>query len=176
MHATGGNAILNARLIGGATYISAGDLGVPLQPVFGVAAGHPFPLHPVTLEVGAAMSYTPLPYQVMSDQRRATLLGAHVVFSASYPIAPKLAGRGELGAGVLSISGLVDGNPLSKSRMAGSFTLPHFRLGLAADYEITPNVIATVAPISVGFAPGSSDMYASSLLDLQFAVAVGYRH
>src|SRR6185436_530789 len=56
-----------ARLTGGVAMISAGDLSIPVQPVIGLIGGYPIQLAPLTLELGAALSYTPLPYTVMDE-------------------------------------------------------------------------------------------------------------
>jgi len=56
-----------ARLTGGVAMISAGDLSIPVQPVIGLIGGYPIHLAPLTLELGAALSYTPLPYMVMDE-------------------------------------------------------------------------------------------------------------
>jgi hypothetical protein len=174
-HATTGQEqqMLSARLTGGIAKIGAGALTVPVQPVFGVAGGYPLPLGPITLDVGAGLSYTPLPYQVSGMQERGTMLGLRAVGSARYPVAPQITVRGELGLGVVMLGGLVDGNPLSTTRASASYTLPNVRVGAAADYAITPNILATVSP-AFGYSPGASGMYASSLTELDLVVGVGY--
>jgi tetratricopeptide (TPR) repeat protein len=145
-----GPQLVVARLTGGVAMISAGDLGVPVQPVFGLIGGYPIHLAPLTLELGAALSYTPLPYTVMNDSRSATMLGFRATAVASYPIWSRLSLRGHIGAGVVSLSGLEAGNPIVVGHQAGSFMLSSVAVGVAADYEITPNIVATVSPLNLG--------------------------
>jgi hypothetical protein len=164
-----------ARLTGGVALISAGDLGIPVQPVFGLFGGYPIHIAPVTVEVGAALSYTPLPYAVMDGQKRGMMLGFRATAVASYPITPKLSVRGDLGFGIVSLSGLESGNPISINHEAGSFILPSIRIGVAVEYELAPNIAATASPLSLAFSPGSDGMYPSSLREIDVVVGIGYR-
>jgi hypothetical protein len=164
-----------ARLTGGMALISAGDLDIPIQPMFGLIGGYPIHIAPVTIEVGAALSYTPLPYAVMDEQKRGMMLGFRATAVASYPVMPKLSLRGDLGFGIVSLSGLEAGNPISTNHEADSFMLPSIRLGVAADYELAPNLAATISPLSLAFSPGGDRMYASSLREIDVVVGIGYR-
>jgi hypothetical protein len=155
--------------------IDVGDLDIPVQPMFGLIGGYPIHIAPVTIEVGAALSYTPLPYAVMDEQKRGMMLGFRATAVASYPVMPKLSVRGDLGFGIVSLSGLEAGNPISLNHEAGSFTLPSIRFGVAADYELAPNIAATVSPLSLAFSPGADGMYASSLREIDIIVGIGYR-
>lgn len=163
------------RLTGGQALISAGDLGIPVQPAFGLVGGYPIHLAPVTVEVGAALSYTPLPYVVMDEQKRGVMLGFRATAVASYQLVPRLSVRGDFGFGILSLSGLEDGNPISTSHRAGSFTLPSIGIGVAVDYELAPNIAPTVSPLSLAFSPGAEGMYANSLREIDVVVGIGYR-
>jgi len=164
-----------ARLTGGMALIGAGDLDIPVQPMFGLIGGYPIHIAPVTIEVGAALTYTPLPYTVMDEQKRGMMLGFRATAVASYPIMPKLSLRGDLGFGIVSLSGLEAGNPISTNHEADSFMLPSIRLGVAADYELAPNLAATVSPLSLAFSPGADRMYASSLREIDIVIGIGYR-
>lgn len=170
-----GPKLIVARLTGGVALIGAGDLDIPVQPVFGLIGGYPIHVAPMTIEVGASLSYTPLPYVVMDQQKHGTILAFRATAVANYTVMPKLSIRGDLGFGITSLSGLEAGNPISTSREAGSFTLPSIRLGVAADYELAPNIAATVSPLSLAFSPGADGMYASSLREIDIVVGIGYR-
>lgn len=167
--------LLVARLTGGVAMIGAGGLDIPAQPVFGLFAGYPIHITPVTVEVGAALSYTPLPYVGMDGHKRGMMLGLRATAVASYTVRPKLSVRGDLGVGIISLSGLEAGNPISINHEAGSFTLPSIRLGVAAEYELAPNIAATLSPLSLAFSPGADGMYANSLREIDIVVGIGYR-
>jgi hypothetical protein len=163
------------RLVAGIALLGATDLAMPAQPVLRLASGYPIHAGPVTMELGVSLSYTPLPYEVMDEQKTGRMLGARATAVASYPITPALSLCGQLGVGVVSLSGLVDGNPLSADRMAGTFMLPSFALGVGLDYELARGVIATVSPVSVAFSRGGSDLYARWLREIDIVVGIGYR-
>ncbi len=167
--------LVSARMIFGVALLAAGDLDVPVQPAFGIVAGYPLPVGPITLELGAGIGYTPLPYEVMGVQNRGTMLGVRAVAAAVYPVTPQIQLRGELGIGFVSLTGLGEGNPLSQTYEAASYTLPSVRFGVSADYLITPNVTATVSPFGLAFSPGADGMYADSLREINVLFGVGYR-
>lgn len=170
-----GPKLVVARLTGGVALISAGDLSIPVQPMMRLFGGYPIHIASAIVEVGAALSYTPLPYAVMNEQKRGMMLGFRATAVASYPVMPKLSVRGDLGFGIVSLSGLEAGNPISLNYQPGSFTLPSIGVGVAADYELAPNLVATVSPLSLAFSPGTDSMYASSLREIDVVVGIGYR-
>ncbi|HWO25545.1 MAG TPA: hypothetical protein VNO30_42690 [Kofleriaceae bacterium] len=170
-----GPHLVVARLTGGVALIGIGDLDIPVQPVVGIIGGYPLRLAPVILELGAALSYAPLPYTVMDAQKRGTLLGVRATAVVSYPIMPRLSVRGELGLGIASLSGLEAGNPISTDYEAGSFLLPSLRFGVAVDYELAPNIAVTVSPLSLSFSPGADGMYGGSLREIDAVIGIGYR-
>jgi hypothetical protein len=167
--------IVSLRAMSGIALLSSGDLSIPLQPTFALTAGYPLALGPLELDLGAGASYTPLPYQVMTTQQQGTMLGVRAVVAAVYPVAAKLAIRAELGGGIVSLGGLAMGNPLVTDRSAKSFTLPNGRIAIAAEYLITPNVVATLAPIAFGYSPGTTGLYGGSLQEIDVLVGIGYR-
>jgi len=171
--ATPGVAVVSVA--GGIALLGAGDLGIPVQPVVRLAAGYPIHVDPVIIALGGALSYTPLPYTVMGEQKLGAMVGVRAAAIASYPVTPKLSLHGELGLGIVSLSGLGAGNPISADRSAKTFTLPSVALGVGLDYEITRGVTATLSPLSVALSKGTDAMYASSLREVDFVVGLGYR-
>lgn len=163
------------RFTGGVAMLSAADLGIPVQPVLRLGGGYPLHAGLATIEVGAALSYSPLPYLVMDEQKIGAMFGARLAAVASYPIASRLSLRGELGLGIVSLSGLVAGNPLSADRTAKSFTLPSLAAAVALDYAIARGVTATLSPLGVALSRGASGMYASSLREIDVVVGIGFR-
>jgi hypothetical protein len=163
------------RFTGGVAMLSAADLGIPVQPVLRLGGGYPLHAGPATIEVGAALSYSPLPYLVMDEQKVGAMFGARLAAVASYPVASRLSLRGELGLGIVSLSGLVAGNPLSADRTAKSFTLPSLAAAVALDYAIARGVTATLSPLGLALSRGASDMYASSLREIDVVVGIGFR-
>ena len=166
---------ISARAVTGIAVISSGDLHIPVQPSFAVIAGYPLAVGPMVLDLGAGVSYTPLPYQVMGEQKQGTMFGARAVISAQYPATPKLWLRGDVGGGIVSLGGLVMGNPITADYSAKSFTLPSVRVGIAADYLFTPNLAATVSPFGFAFSPGADGMYGDSLREIDVLIGLAYR-
>jgi len=171
--ATPGVAVVSVA--GGVALLGVGDLGIPMQPVVRLTAGYPLHVGSVTIALGGALSYTPLPYTVMGEQKVGMMLGIRAAAVASYPVTLKLSLHGELGLGIVSLSGLGTGNPISADRSAGTFTLPSVALGVALDYEVARGITATVSPLSVALSKGADGMYASSLREVDFVVGLGYR-
>src|SRR5262249_1050147 len=103
------------------------------------------------------------------------MLAARAIVAARYPVHPKVALRGDLGIGVVSLSGLEMGNPLTTARDARSFMLPSVRVGAAADIAITPNIAATLSPLAIGFSPGSDGLYGGSLREINLLAGIAYQ-
>lgn len=167
--------LVSVRAVSGIALLSSGDLVMPVQPSFALSAGYPLAVGPIELDLGAGVSYVPLPYEVMGAQKRGMMLGGRAVIGAAYPVAPKFVVRGELGGGVVALSGLEMGNPIVGDRSAKSFTLPNIRIGVAADYLITPNIAATIAPFAFAYSPANDALYGGSLREIDVLVGIGYR-
>jgi hypothetical protein len=166
--------VVSARFTGGVAMLHSADLGMPVQPSIGITGAYPVPAGPVTLELGAGFTWTPLPYETMAGQQQGRMIGVRAVVGAVYPVAPKFAVRGELGLGIISLSGLVDGNPISQMRDEHSFTRPNFRFGVSADYMITPNVAAYVSPFGIALSSAGPAMY-GGMREIDILFGVGYR-
>ena len=173
--------VLSARLEGGVSAFSAGNLRWPAQGTGTFIAG--YPLHPspkLELDLGAAFAFTPVAYDntFTGAKQTATFTEVLADVGLGYEVATKLAIRGDLGLGALAFGGIQQmGSPFTKNGAGTTGTLGMFavRAALSADYAFTPNVFATLTPIAVSFSPAPSGLVFSSLVRLDFMVGVGYR-
>src|SRR4029078_10928221 len=111
----------------------------------------------------------------MAAAQRASLLGMRAAVGVTYPVVNKLSLRGDLGIGIAMLRGLVEGNPFTESHHPGWFTMFSVRLGVAVEYAITPNVIATIAPLGLAFSPAPDGLVFRSITQLDVLAGVGYR-
>lgn len=170
--------LLSARITGGLAVIGAGgasDMKVPPQSSFAVEGGYPLPVGPMLLDLGAGLSFSSVSYNTMTTSESASLLGVRAIVGATYPINDKIGVRGALGLGIVSLGGLKDGNPFAEDRAAASYTMLNVRFGVSAEYAITPNIVATLAPFSFGFSPAPEEAHMDSLTEIDVHVGVGYR-
>jgi hypothetical protein len=91
--------------------------------------------------------------------------------------APKIALRSDLGIGALFFSGLEMGNPFTEDGggASGALGMLAVRVAASLDYALTPNVVATVTPISATYSPAKEGLRSGTLLQLDFMLGVGYR-
>jgi hypothetical protein len=176
-HASRQPGVLSARTTGGIVLIGAGVVKVPIQPAFAVDIGYPLQLGRVILELGAGASFSPIPYtfDVMGSSKQGTLIGTRAEVTVGYGITDKVAVRSDVGAGIVMLGGLIQGNPFTRTREPGSFTMLSVRAGFTVDYAITSNVIASVVPFRFAFSPANAAMISSSLTQIEVAVGIGYR-
>lgn len=169
-----GASMISARAEGGVALLGGDNLKFPAQPVFSVSGGYPISLgDKAAIEVGAGFSFSPLPYQVMGEQKQGSMIGARAQGVGAFSVAPKLWLRGELGVGVVALRGLEMGNPITTDGSAKAATRLNVRVGVAADYEITPNIVATLQPFAFAFSPGGGKI--DALREIDILVGVGYR-
>lgn len=171
--------VINARFTGGVSKILMGDLPTGIKPAFGVTGGYPvFTQGALGLDVGASLGLTPLPYENgMTHENQTSMLTTVLAnAAATYTVAPSIALRGDVGLGVLLFSGLDMGNPFTENGAAASGALAMFaaRVAASADYAITPNLVATVTPISFSYSPAKVGLRAD-IMRLEFLLGVGYR-
>jgi hypothetical protein len=171
---------INARFVGGLGKVSIGDLATGMKPSFALTGGYPVLTQgPLSVDVGASLNFTPMPYKnnMTGDTQNATLTTVVANAAATYTVAPKIAVRGDLGLGALLFGGLEMGNPFTEngSGTSGSLGMFAVRVGASADYAITPNVVATVTPISFAYSPAKAGLAASSILQIDIMLGVGYR-
>jgi tetratricopeptide (TPR) repeat protein len=164
-------SLISARVELGAGKLTAGELVTPIQFAGAVVVGHPLSLgDKLTLELGAALSVTPAPYEA---------IGVLANFAPTYALTSKLGARLDIGVGAQIFSGLGNGNPFTEMGTApsGPLTTLLVRAAISADFAVTPNVVLTATPLAFGYSPAPSGFLPaiSSLTTLSFMVGVAYR-
>lgn len=170
----------------GAAFIGLGDIDVPAQFSLRLGIGYPIDLGEVGIEVGALFGYTPVPWDnqtvAPAEAGTAGLFSLLANAAAIYPVIDKLAVRGEVGLGLLMFTGLdnpaAGGIFLEEGKMAtGALTMFHLRLGLGAEYSITPNLVLSAHPVVFSFSPakGGLDESISSIMRFELMAGVGYK-
>ena len=175
-------SMIAARVNAGAGKLTAGDLNPPIQFAGAIIGGYPLTLNPkLQLELGAALSFTPVPYTTTMDEKGSgAMIGVLANAAPSYTIIPKLAARLDVGIGALVFSGLgKEGNPFTNmgAPASGALSAFHARVAASMDYAVTPNLVVTVTPLAFAYSPAPSgfDESISSLTTLSFLAGVGYR-
>lgn len=174
--------LVSVRVDAGAGKLNAGDLNPPIQFSGAVIGGYPLAVAPkLQIELGAAISFTPVPYSTtMDEQGNGALIGFLANAAPSYELIPKLFARVDVGAGVQVFSGLgKEGNPFTHmgAPATGALGVFHARVAASADYAVTPNLVVTVTPIAFAYSPAPKgfDPSITSLTTLSFLAGVGYR-
>ena len=168
---------ISARVIAGASKASVGSISVPIQPSFAAVGGYPIPINPkLTVEVGAAITFAPMPYEQQANGPTKTgmLWGVMANAAASYEVMPKLAIRGDLGVGALLFAGISESPFTGNAMTSGALGMFHLRIAPSADYAITPNLVATVAPIAFTYSPAKEGL-SGAITSFDFMVGIGYR-
>ncbi len=168
----------------GVAFLGLGpDLDVPAQLSIALGAGYPLPVGPITLEVGAVFTYTPVPWENgdTMDEGTATLFGLVADATAVYPLAVdgRLALRGSLGLGMQVLSGVEDpGNVFIEDGMeaSGALSMFHLRVGAGAEFAITRNLVASLRPV-FAYSPPKDGMRESigALTRFEILAGFGYR-
>ncbi len=177
--------LLSARLLAGLAKIGSGDVSVPVQATGALIGGYPIPINPkLFVEVGAGFTWTPVPWDApMAATNTGQLIALMANGGATYEVARNLGLRGDLGLGVLWFSGISE-SPFTRDPMTGvpretDGPLPmfHLRIGVSADYAITPNIVATATPLTFSYSPAKSGLEKSigAITALDFMIGLGYR-
>jgi hypothetical protein len=174
--------MLSVRALVGAAKLTAGDLDTSFQFIVGILGGYPLPINDkLTLELGAGVSFTPVPYET-DDEIAATATLTTIVANVapSYEVMPKLAVRADIGVGVLLFGGLTEEmNPFTEggASASGALTVFHLRTALSVDYALTSNLVVTATPVAFTYSPAPTgfDGSISSLTSLSFMAGLGYR-
>ena len=175
----GAPSMVSLRLIGGGAKISTGDVDVPLRATGGLVGGYPLSINEqLSLELGAAVSFTPISFEDdMGDTQSASFTEVMANVGATFEVAPKIGLRGDLGLGLLVFGGVSNSPFTDFNETTGALSMFHVRVGVSADYAITPNLIATVAPFAFSYSPAKTGLAESisSITAIDFMVGVGYR-
>ena len=120
----------------------------------------------------------------MKVSKSAQLLGVIGNVGATYHATPRIGLRGDLGLGGLVFTGVSQSPFTGGAATSGALTMPHVRVGLSADYAITPNVIATLTPFAFSYSPAKTGLQTiedgefkamTAITAIAFMVGLGYR-
>jgi hypothetical protein len=169
------------RIAGGPSFPSLGPLDVGTLVSFSLGAGHPLNLGPVVLEPGALVTYTPVPWEVMTTSKSGTaaLTGLLANVGVGYEFLPGLSGRAEAGVGALIFSGLTEtGNPFLDETDVASGAIPmfHVRGALGVEYAVTRNIVVEAQPVVFSYSP-SRPLRAEidKITRFEMLIGAGYR-
>jgi hypothetical protein len=176
--------LLAANLSLGGSFVSFGDPDLETDPLFAFAlgAGYPLDLGPLGLEVGAMLTYTPIPWENESMQSgTASLTGLLANVGAVFPIPtfPRLSIRGDVGLGVQLFGGLTEEGVVfleDGERATGMLTTFHARIAGGAEFAVTPNVVINAFPVVFAYSPsGELRDTISSVTRFELLVGAGYK-
>ncbi|MBA3540391.1 MAG: hypothetical protein H0T79_12325 [Deltaproteobacteria bacterium] len=171
--------LVSARLIGGGSKITAGNLPVPVRGTGTLIAGYPLPINDkLTLELGGAFTVTSVAFESMAgSSRTASFVGLLANAGATYEVIPKLGIRGDLGLGGLFLSGASESPFTDNQPATGTLTMFHVRAAVSVDYAITPNLLATATPLAFSYSPPKEGLREdiTAITRLDFMVGLGYR-
>jgi hypothetical protein len=179
--AAGGPELLSLSIAAGPTFIRMDDLDVPAQVAFALRAGHPMRLGALGVEIGAAFTYTPVPWnnRMAEASGTAALWGILLNAGVSYPLMDRLSARADLGLGVLNFSGLGNANPFTLGGGVPDRPLTMFnaRVELGLAYAITPNLVVSASPFVLAYSPADKSLsdLVGSLLRYELLIGAGYR-
>jgi len=166
--------LLSLRATGGGSKLSTGDVDVPVQFTAALIAGYPIALaDKVTLEVGAAFTFTPVPFEGSSAQ----IYGLMANAGLSFEVMPKVALRGDIGLGAIFFSGVSESPFTAGAETNGALTMFHVRAALSGDYAFTPNLVGTITPIAFTYSPAKEGLDESidAITSIDFMLGIGYR-
>jgi hypothetical protein len=180
---TGGPKLVAARAELGGSKVTAGGLDVPIQPAFLLYGGYPIPVNAkLRVDVGLLFGLKPMPYtnSITNAKETGSMTQVFANAGGTYAVAPKISARADLGLGLLFFGGIQEmGNPFTQAGEATSGTLAMFavRAAVSADYELTPNIVATVTPFGFTYSPAKSGLREDikSITSIDFLIGVGYR-
>jgi len=173
--------VIALRLTGGAARLTAGTIEVPTLATGALFAGYPIrAADKLTIEVGAGFTYTRVPYVMagpMGKSSVASLVAVIANVGASYEVVPNFSVRGELGAGGLFFLGASESPFTDNQVTTGALGMAHVRVGVSADYAVTPNLVLTATPFAFSYSPPKEGLREDidSLSEIDFMVGLGYR-
>lgn len=174
--------IVSLRAAAGPSYLSAGPSNLDSLR-FGISAGAAYPLHvqQIGIEPGVLVSYTPVPWSndEMGTSGTVGLIGLLANAGATLPLGGNFGLRGDLGVGVLVLSGVSKrGNPfLEMGDVAdGALSRAHLRLAAGVELAVAPGFILSAQPV-ISYSPKGTDLNPeiSSITRFELLVGAGYR-
>ena len=151
---------------------------MPMQATFALVGGYPIPIDSkLTVEVGAAFTFTPIPYDAMMGSKTAQMWGLLANGGATYEVIPRLGLRGDVGLGALFFAN-VGGSPFTGgSDTDGALSMFHVRAAVSADYAVTPNLVITATPFAFTYSPPKTGLTPdiTSITSIDFMIGIGYR-
>lgn len=175
-----GPSMVSARGSAGIAFITAtnrAEKNTVNDPAVALTAGYPIALGPATVDVGAAFTFSPMPYQTMAGtSEQATLVGLVANAGVNYAVTPQIGARLDAGVGALWFGGLTAGNPFLEGGATtdGPLGLLHVRAAVAGDYAINQNLIVTLTPFALGFSPKKDGM-TENVTSVSVMAGIGYR-
>jgi hypothetical protein len=175
----GAPALIEARFGVGPSFPRFGDLEPAPGMGFALGAGFPIKAGSMALDAGALVSYTPIAWEGEAGELGTvslTSLMANV--GARKELIEKLSVRGELGLGMLIMSGVdAAGNPfMGPDQMAtGALSFFAARVGVGVEYALARNLMLTAQPAVISFSPTSKLRdEVTSIQRYELLVGVGY--
>lgn len=168
----------------GLGFVAMGDLDTTSQFSLKLGAGYPLALGPVVVEAGLAATLTTMQWEnAAGTSGNSTLWSLLANARALYPLGfvNGLTLAGELGAGVLTFSGLNDDAApifLEPGMVSdGSPSMLNLRVAIGAEYALMPNLGVSVYPLVYSFSPAKDGFREdiSSIQRFDFLVGVSYR-
>jgi hypothetical protein len=164
----------------GPGFVGLGDgPSVPVQVSVRGAAAYSLSFNKLAIDLGAAATYTPIPYE-LGDGTSATssLVGLMGNAAGRYHATRHIDVRAELGAGAQWWSGLQMGNRFTDMGLAASGPLPMFvvRLALGVDYVLDSGLIISATPVSYQYSPPHEglDDAINSVTQFDLLLGLGY--
>jgi hypothetical protein len=180
--ATDGSSRVSVAIALGPAFVGMGGLRVPTQPSFALRAGYPMRLSLLDLELGAAATYTPVPWDdpELGVSGTAALWSVLLNAGASRPLlSNRLSARVDLGLGVLTFSRLEMCNPFT---IAGAPSRPlpmlNARVELGVAYAITSNLVLSASPLVLSYSVPDEALdheRVTRLLRYEILFGAGYR-
>ena len=172
--------MLSVRFDGGGSSVNVGKtFQVPVQATFAIIGGYPIPINnKLLVEAGAALTLTPVPYDVRTGGGKTALLTSVMANgAATYEVAPKIGVRGDVGIGALFFSNVSESQFTNFAMTSGALSMFHLRIAASADYAFTPNIVGTVTPLAFTWSPPKSGLDSSidNIITFDFMVGIGYR-
>ncbi len=179
-----GPHLISASVGVGTSFVSFGDPMLNTDPLLALALGAGYPLHfnDMGIELGALVTYTPVPWKNSEGMTgTASLTGLMANAGALYaiPSIPQLSVRGDVGLGVQLFGGLTQkGTPFLEpnENLDAALTSFHLRIALGAEYLVTPNIAVSATPLIFAYSPkGVLRDTISGITRFELILGVGYK-